>query len=661
MSGAGNSAGIHLMSGDTIRSDPRGTNVKFCTFAHERGSGTLSGSSEMFVLLGIGRANTEVSVGDFLDALEQSRRQRLSEWFAGDDQTLECVIKTADQALTVQFLGQRALDGSGIGILHDVTDRETETEELKRKLERYFSFAEHTAEAIVCYELVPPIPTHLPPKEQARLMVETGVLIECNQTHLNWFGLESRDEVVGKTFLEYAEANQGIYDLLAEFCRNGYQLNSVANPEMRPVRLGKSWLLVNLDGIVEDGHLVRMWCTEIDITEIKRAEEERQVLQEKLLQSQKIEAIGQMAEGIAHDFNNVLTAIIGNLEVTLTSISRGDAEPRAITRDLTEARESAERAAALVRQLMVFSRRETVKSEVVDPNRVVKELQSMLKRFIDEAIEFDVRISDEFAAIRSDVGHIEQIVVNLVVNARDAMPDGGVLTIETSNISLQEEVANLEPGQYHCISVRDTGVGMSEALVAKVFEPFFTTKVGGRGTGLGLSTVFGIVQTWSGGITILSEPGNGSCVRVYFPLVDEVPDAREPLAPLGDAPTGNETVLVCEDDHASRMLAIKVLELAGYHVLAAENGIRAIETANAHDGPIHLLLTDIVMPKMNGRELAERLCKQIPNIAVVFCTGYSAGLLPEEMVSNDKMTLLQKPYSLVDLLTVVRESIDSKG
>jgi PAS domain S-box-containing protein len=386
-------------------------------------------------------------------------------------------------------------------------------------------------------------------------------------------------------------------------------------------------------------------------------------LEAQLRQSQKMEAVGRLAGGIGHDFNNVLTVITGYSEILLAGLAPGDAR-RA---ELEEMKTAALRAAALTRQLLTFSRRQVVQPRVLDLNTSIAQMDRMLRRLIGEDIQFVVAPARDLGPIRADPGQVEQVLMNLVVNARDAMPRGGQLTIETANLDVDdrsraERRAGVRPGRYAVLTVRDTGSGMDERTRAHIFEPFFTTKAPGKGTGLGLSTVYAIVERAGGAIEVESELGRGSAFRIFLPRVDEAAaplDARHQRA--GGAARGTETILVVEDDTAVRELAARILKAHGYAIVAARHGAEAIVACEQHDGPIHLLLTDIVMPHMSGAEVAERLATLRPSMGVVFMSGHTDSERVQSDVLRPGATFLQKPFEPEDLLRTVREALDARA
>ncbi|MCG8592360.1 MAG: PAS domain-containing protein [Proteobacteria bacterium] len=380
-------------------------------------------------------------------------------------------------------------------------------------------------------------------------------------------------------------------------------------------------------------------------------------LEQELLQAQKMEAVGQLAGGVAHDFNNLLTVISGHGEQLLDDMPDQDRR-RA---DAEQILEAADRAASLTRQLLVFSRRRSLQTRVLDLNRKVKELDPMLSRLIGEDVEFRYELAEHPLAIEVDPSQVEQVIVNLVVNARDAMDRGGTITIRTAEGADPETVARLDlpAGEYVLLQVSDTGMGMDEETRRHAFEPFFTTKELGKGTGLGLSTVYAIAQQSGGGATVASEPGRGATFEVLFPRVDRIVESEEepPPRPLQGL-VRHETILVVEDESAIRRLVVETLARKGYEVLEASNGREALELASRYDAPIDLLVTDVVMPEMSGPELCQHLQRERPGCRVLFMTGYANDSFPGATRLDPTDSLLEKPFRPRALIQHVREVLE---
>ena len=391
-----------------------------------------------------------------------------------------------------------------------------------------------------------------------------------------------------------------------------------------------------------------------DVSEQKR-------LEAQLLQAQKMEAIGTLAGGIAHDFNNLLTIIHTHCQLALLEYKEGE-----VLRGKFESiLNAAERAASLTRQLLVFSRRQVMEMKVFDVNQMVQDLEKMLRRVLGEDIELISVLDKDLGKIKADPGQIEQVVLNLAINARDAMPKGGKLIIETANAVLDENSPHLQlgvaPGRYVFFSVSDTGVGMTPQIREKIFEPFFTTKEKGKGSGLGLSIVYGIVKQCGGNITVYSEPSQGTIFKIFLPQVDFALGEGGEKAQKKELAGGSETILVVEDEGEVRNLAVEILRRQRYKVLDAAQGEAALLLCEGYKGPIHLLLTDVVMPGLNGPDLARRMKYLYPELKVILMSGYSDKGIFQQGILDPETGLLQKPFSLESLTGKVREVLDQQS
>ena len=386
---------------------------------------------------------------------------------------------------------------------------------------------------------------------------------------------------------------------------------------------------------------------------------QKRLLEEQLRQAQKMEAVGMLAGGIAHDFNNLLTIITGYSQLVLNALPPRDGNRGAVEQIM----KAGERAAALTRQLLSFSRRQVMQPKVLDANQLVGGLGVMLRRLIGEDIDLRLVLGPELGRVNADPGQLEQVIMNLTVNARDAMPQGGTLTIETSNVELDDNYVrthiSVRPGPYVLLAISDTGTGMDPQTRSRLFEPFFTTKGQGRGTGLGLSIVFGIVKQSGGNIEIYSEPGRGTSVKVYLPRVDNAA-SLEPEQTAGATDRGSETILLVEDEEMVRKLVRDTLERHGYRVLDAPGPVEAQKIIQSFKSPIHLMITDVVMPKMGGRELAERVAVQRPDMKVLYMSGYTDNAVVNSGVLGHEMPFLQKPFSPLVLARKVRELLEGE-
>ncbi|HSR35974.1 MAG TPA: PAS domain S-box protein, partial [Desulfurivibrionaceae bacterium] len=402
-----------------------------------------------------------------------------------------------------------------------------------------------------------------------------------------------------------------------------------------------------------------MISTVWDVTERKRAEEEKERLQTQLLQAQKMESVGRLAGGVAHDFNNMLHTILGYCDLTLKELTAESP----LKENLVEIHTAACRSADLTRQLLAFARKQAATPKIIDLNDTVGGMLKMLQRLIGENIDLAWMPGHDLWRVKIDPSQLDQILANLAVNARDAIADTGKITIATDNIALDDSLCakhpECAPGEYVLLSVNDTGCGMDHATLEQIFEPFFTTKEMGKGTGLGLATVYGIVRQNNGLLTVESSPGNGTTFRIYLPRVAAEPAESLPstvtAAPLG----GTETVLLVEDEEAILKLGKTILIRSGYTVLATNSADEALRLAQEHPGPIHLLITDVVMPEMNGRELARQLSANRPDLACLYMSGYTADIIARHGVLEEGMHFLQKPFSVHEFATAVRQALQN--
>jgi two-component system, cell cycle sensor histidine kinase and response regulator CckA len=478
-----------------------------------------------------------------------------------------------------------------------------------------------------------------------------GILLEANPALVKILGYASSAELVGRNLAnQYADIHE--WFSLADQFRS---LKRFHGQVAEWVCKDGSSVMVRLSGraIHGEGKAAFLELFAEDVTE-------QRTLEQQLRQAQKMEAVGRLAGGIAHDFNNLLMVISGYSEFLLERIG-SDLSLRGSVQEIANA---AERATSLTRQLLAFSRKQMLAPKVLDLNALVKENLKMLTRMIGEDIDLVMRAGAEIGAVKADPGQIDQVIMNLAVNARDAMPHGGKLTIETADVTCDEEYARSNPslttGEYVMLAISDTGVGMDAATQLRIFEPFFTTK-GLKGTGLGLSTVYGIIQQSRGYIQVSSQPGKGTSFRIYLPRVGATGQAipREPSITTAKPEQALETILLVEDESSLRNLSRQFLESQGYTVLEAAEGAAAIQICDSHPGPIHLLLTDLIMPGINGRELARRVGAMRPETKVLYMSGYTENVIAHDAILEEGIALLQKPFSLSTLKTKVREKLSS--
>jgi len=480
-----------------------------------------------------------------------------------------------------------------------------------------------------------------------------GILLDVNPALVAMLGYPSGAELVGSNLANlYADSQQWFG--LADYLRSLQKFHGL-NADW--IRRDRSVISVRLSGRAfrNEANTIFFELFAEDVTE-------RRALEQQLRQAQKMEAVGRLAGGIAHDFNNLLMVISGYSEFLLERVGT-DPTLRGHAQEIANA---AERATSLTRQLLAFSRKQMLAPKIVDLNSVVTENVKMLTRLIGEDIDLVMVPGPDIGAVKADPGQIEQVIMNLAVNARDAMPHGGKLTIETANVTLDANYARfhapVKPGDYVMLAISDTGMGMDPDTQAHIFEPFYTTK-GLKGTGLGLSTVYGIVKQSEGYIWLYSEAGKGTSFKIYLPRFSATGEAlatQPALAADAEQPSpGHETILLVEDEENLRRLARQSLETQGYSVIDAADGASAIKISQAHKGPIHLLLTDVIMPGMNGRELANQLSPTRPEMRVLYMSGYTENHIGHNGTLDQGITLLQKPFTLPALKAKVREVLDN--
>ena len=486
-----------------------------------------------------------------------------------------------------------------------------------------------------------------------------GVYHSCNPTFERFFGAKEAD-IVGKT--DYDFKDKDLADFFREHDRKAVEANGL--------NVNEEWLTFAADGhsgLFEtirtpmrdaEGHLLGVLGISRDITERKQAAEEKAKIEAQLLQAQKMESIGQLAGGVAHDFNNMLSIIIGFTEVAIDTV--GPAHP--VISNLEEIRKAAYRSSDLTRQLLAFARGQTIAPEVLDLNETIEGMVKMLRCLIGEDIDLIWLPGKSLWQIEIDPSQIDQILANLCVNARDAISGVGKITIETGNDIFNGDYCASHPGfasgEYVMLTVSDNGSGMDKETLDRIFEPFFTTKELGNGTGLGLATVYGIVKQNNGFIKVCSEPGQGTTFTIYLPRYMTKSEKIQKTAPAVTAVQGNETILLVEDEPVILQMTTMMLERHGYTVLAANTPGEAIRMADAHTGVIHLVMTDVVMPEMNGKDLVKNLLLHDPNLKYLFMSGYTANVIAHHGVLDPGVNFIQKPFSIKDLTVKVREVLD---
>ncbi len=535
------------------------------------------------------------------------------------------------QTVKVPLLSPDGAAHRVLGVATDITERKRAEEALRRSEASYRGLVEHAAYGIY-------------------RATADGKFLMVNPALSAMLGYPSAEELLKLDVSRDAYLDPAVRTRILARCE---QFGSAIEEVAWKRRDGRA-ITVRLSGRPVRGPDGALECFEFIVEDVT----EQRALEERLRQTQKMEAVGRLAGGIAHDFNNLLTAILGSVDFLRRALGPDHPEHA----ETEEIQKAAVRAADLTRQLLAFSRQQVLAPKVLELDALVANLEKMLRRLIGEDIELRCAANAPRASVRADPGQLEQVIVNLVVNARDAMPRGGKLTIETTTVDLDAAYAwehgTVEPGRYVMLAVTDTGVGIDRAAQARLFEPFFTTKEFGKGTGLGLATVYGIVKQSGGYIWVYSEPGRGATFKVYLPRVEQ---AGEPLAappPPARARGGTETILLAEDEAAVRNLARRVLEKQGYTLLLAATGRDGVQLAQQHAGPIDLLVTDVVMPEMGGRELAQRLTALQPDLKVLYLSGYTDDAIVHHGVLEAGVAFLQKPFKPDELLRKIREVLD---
>ena len=519
--------------------------------------------------------------------------------------------------------------------------------------EQYRFFIGRTAEGVWRATVEPPIPVGTAEAEQVERCTRDVRLVEVNESMVRMYGCADGKELIG-TLLSatFDLTDPRSLEFFRSFVRSGYRTVELESREFD--RHGaERWFVNNLLGVVEDGLLTAIWGTQRDVTEHRAAESRRiraedalRQSQEQLRQAQKMEAVGRLAGGVAHDFNNLLSAILSYSEMVLDDLPADHASRE----DVEQIRQAGNRAAELTHQLLAFSRRQLLQLRIIDLNTVVASVDRMLRRVIGEDIELRTVLASDLGHARADAGQLEQVLMNLAVNARDAMPSGGILTITTANVEVG--------GRGVTLSVRDTGTGMSREVQERIFEPFFTTKGPGHGTGLGLSTVYGIVAQSGGQVVVTSEPGAGSTFTIYLPADQADIDVVAACPPRASVRGGAETVLLVEDEALVRQLTHEILRRNGYRVLEAADGIEALAVVRDHAGHIDLMLTDVVMPRMSGHELVELAGPVRPDMRILYVSGYSEEAIARQGQLTQGVDLLSKPFTPGMLTAKIRELLD---
>jgi two-component system, cell cycle sensor histidine kinase and response regulator CckA len=529
----------------------------------------------------------------------------------------------------LSFAGQKAV----LVLANDVTERKKAEEAIKNAEEKYRNIFENAVEGI--FQSLP-----------------DGKFISANPALARILGYGSAEELIahrlkiGEEHYVKAETSRELEKMLDEH-------GVVMGHECEVYRKDRSkiWTLENIRAISDEGGRVAYY--EGSLEDIS----ERKGLEEQLRHSQKMEAIGRLAGGVAHDFNNKLTVITMHSDLMRLSLKAGDP----LLRRIEEIKKAGESATSLTRQLLAFSRRQVLQFRLINLNSIIADMEKMLRRVIGEHIGLQTLLQPEAHSVKADPGQIEQVIMNLAVNASDAMPKGGRLTIETRNVFLDDAYASthmaVQPGPYVLLTVTDTGTGMDEETKEHIFEPFFTTKELGRGSGLGLSTVYGIIEQSGGHIQVSSAIGSGTTFKIYLPRAESTEEVRRGSS-MTEWTQGTETILLTEDEEIVRNLAREVLVMQGYHVLEAASGDVAVQLCERHQGKIDLLLTDVVMPGMSGREVSAQVTSMRPEVRVIYMSGYTDDMIVHHGVLNEGQDFIQKPFSPNTLVQKVREVLD---
>jgi len=523
-----------------------------------------------------------------------------------------------------------------VHIMSDITERKQAEEKIRQSEESYRNIFQNAQVGLF------------------RTRISDGKILESNDQLARMFGYNNREEFIAEyaTWKNYVDPGTR-ERMLEQIHQNGF----IENFEARFYRKDRSifWARYSARLYPEQG-----WIEGVaqDITEHKRVEEERAKLQEQLQQAQKLESIGRLAGGVAHDFNNMLSVVLGYGEIIL-----GDLHQEDPLRDkVQEMVNAGQRAKALTSQLLAFSRKQTLQPQVLDLNNQIRNTEKMLRRLLAEDIELSLIMAKDLPRVLFDPGQLDQVIINLAANARDAMPKGGRLLIETSVVHLDEAYAaahhEINPGKYVMLAFTDTGYGMDQETLSRVFEPFFTTKKKGEGTGLGLSTVYGIVKQSNGHIWVYSEPGNGTTFKVYLPPTEAKPKTQAEIV-ISPAPSGGEHILVVEDELSVRNLMKMLFSSLGYTVTVAANGDEALRLVEKMGVKPDLVITDVVMPKMSGKELIDRLRKTYPHLKALFMSGYTDNAIVHHGVLDPDTPFIQKPFNIQEIGKKVREVLGS--
>jgi len=539
-------------------------------------------------------------------------------------------------------------------------DRQETEAKLRQSEERYRAFVEQSTEGIWCFQMRQPFSVKLPVNEQIKLLYQNGFLAECNNQMAQQYGFVDAADLIGKPLHELLTASDALASpdesYLREFIQADYQITDVE--KARASNDGKSrYFLNNLIGVIENGEFVRAWGTERDITALKKTEKAFAESKEQLRQAQKIEPLGRLAGGIAHDFNNFLAVIMLQVDMLIMQLPADSP----LRHRAHEIKSVTDHAAEMVRQLLAFSRKQTLQPRPIILNGVVTEFIKILRPLIGEDVEVELTLSDDLGVCFVDPNQMMQVLMNLAVNSKDAMADGGKLKIETANVTVNDDSAGhkSQPRKdYIQLTVTDNGSGMEKSVQEHIFEPFFTTKEGNLGTGLGLATVYGIVKQSNGFIWVESVVNKGTSFKIQFPRIAQ-PAIIVKAEKAVEIPVGSETILLVEDEEHIRRVAVEVLKALGYQVFEAKDGKQAIQIAELYNAPIHLLLTDVIMPQINGRDLAEKIKSLHSEARVLFMSGYTDDIISRHGVLEETVNFINKPFTPSVLALKIREILEA--
>ena len=546
--------------------------------------------------------------------------------------------------------------GLCIAFLNDITTQRETEKIIRQSQERYKFFISNSGQDISRFELRIPVPIDLPVDQQVEHIYNDAYLAECNEAKAKHYGFKKAEEIVGKPLRFFITSEEIFKSMLKDLINSNYK---IIDREMFETddHGNEKYYLTSLIGTITDDKLVRIWGTQRDITLRKQAEKAYLVAEEQLRQSQKIEPIGRLAGGIAHDFNNFLAVIM--LQIDMINQRLPNDDPLRLR--INEIKIVTDSAARMVKQLLAFGRKQTLQPHPVVLNDVVEEFIKIIRTLIGEDIEIQLNLNEDLGVCFVDPNQITQVLMNLAVNARDAMSKGGILRIETQNILIDENTFKhkAQPkGSYIELSVSDNGMGMDSRTKKHIFEPFFTTKEATKGTGLGLATVYGIVKQSKGFIWVDSKVDEGATFTVHLPRTDKAAKVVKPKK-IETIPQGTETILLVEDEPQIRKTSMEVLESLGYTIIDASNGEQAISLAESYKEDINLLLTDVVMPKMNGRDLAKEIKLLHPESSVLFMSGYTDDIISRHGVLEENVHFLGKPFSPLTLAVKVRSALEA--